>query len=337
MHKRLRVNVVSESAFTVQGHGVHTAFEETVRMLQWAKNMTVASNSNLPADIVHIHTVGVYSLWKLLFSRGRKVISAHVTPDSFVGSLVGARTWYPLARWYLRWFYNRADGVLAVSHEVQDELKELGITKPVYLMPNTIDVRPYKSTPAIKKAARKHLGIGESEFVVICCGQVQPRKRVDTFIQCARDLPDVKFVWVGGVPFKRVAADYGHMKHLMADHPVNVTFTGVISHADVVAYYQAADLFFLPSVQETFGIVVIEAVAAGLPVLLRDIDQYEKTFKGWYLKGDERSFTGIIHHLQHDKKAYATAVKQSAPIAEEYSSERGRQLLLDIYTQVLQR
>lgn len=327
--------MVSESAFTVQGHGVHTAFVETVQMLESARGVKVLTNSSRTADIVHIHTVGIYSLGKLLFGRGRKVVSAHVTPDSFVGSLVGARTWYPIARLYLRFFYNRADGVLAVSQEVVNELKEIGVTKPVYLMPNTIDTKPYKPSAAARKEARRRLGIGESEFVVICCGQVQPRKRVDSFLKCARDLPEVRFVWVGGVPFKRVAADYGEMRELMRSHPANVSFTGVIAHADVLAYYHAADLFFLPSIQETFGIVIVEAAAAGLPLLLRDIEQYRLTFKNGYLKGDDKTFSGQIYHLQTNKQAYAKAAKQSAPIAKEYSSERGRKLLLDIYDRVL--
>ena len=89
----MKVNVISESAFTVQGHGVHTAFTETVDELRDYTDCEVLVNSNQPADILHIHTVGPYSLSKIWFAKGAKVVSAHVTPDSFVGSLAGARYW----------------------------------------------------------------------------------------------------------------------------------------------------------------------------------------------------------------------------------------------------
>src|SRR5689334_20283862 len=89
----MKVNVVSESAFTVQGHGVHTAFTETVDALRDYTDWEVAANGRERADVVHIHTVGPYSLARLLWWRGAKVVSAHVTPDSFVGSLVGAKYW----------------------------------------------------------------------------------------------------------------------------------------------------------------------------------------------------------------------------------------------------
>ena len=57
--KQLSVNVVSESVFTVRGHGVHTAFEEHVNALKSYTDYSVKINSKRPTDIVHVHTVGL--------------------------------------------------------------------------------------------------------------------------------------------------------------------------------------------------------------------------------------------------------------------------------------
>jgi 1,2-diacylglycerol-3-alpha-glucose alpha-1,2-galactosyltransferase len=330
----VKVNVISESAFTVQGHGVHTAFVETVRMLKDYTDADVESNTNRPADIIHIHTVGPYSLKKLLFNRGHKVVSAHVVPDSFVGSLVGARLWYPLAKLYLRYFYNRADAVLAVSSEVVDQLGALGVKKKVYLVPNTIETAEFASSPEKKATAREHLNLDPGKFIVMCSGQVQPRKRIDTFLEMAKALPEIQFVWVGGIPFKQFAASSRAMARIMDNPPANLRFTGVIPREDVVAYYHAADLFFLPSEQETFGIVIIEGAAAGLPVLLRDIPQYRKTFGEGYEKGTDDTFAGIIRRFQNDQEYYRHWQAEAVHITDKYNSKVGAAHLIEIYREV---
>ena len=335
MTNKLRYTIISESAFTVQGHGVHTAFVEDWNSMAKLENVVVTINAKGPADITHIHTVGPYSLRYLLFGSGKKVVSAHVVPESFVGSFIGARWWLPLARVYLRWFYNRADGVFAVSQEVVDELKAMGVKKPVYLVPNTIDTAQYATTHTTREAARHKLGIKKGEFVVIANGQVQPRKRVDSFIACAQALPDMKFFWVGGMPFKKLAAEHAQMQRVIDAAPTNVVFTGVIPHEEVMPYYQAADLFFLPSDQETFGIVIVEAAASGLPVLLRNNDQYQITFENWYSSGDDDDFTKIIRKFASDKGYYSQWKNQAKHIAQRYDSAAGAQHQCKIYNEML--
>jgi 1,2-diacylglycerol-3-alpha-glucose alpha-1,2-galactosyltransferase len=328
----LRVNVISESAFTAQGHGVHTAFTETIDALKDHTDCDVAANTSRPADVVHIHTTGPYAIKKLFFDHGAKVISAHVTPDSFVGSIIGAKYWYRIAKWYLRWFYNRADVVLAVSQEVYDQLTLMGVRKKIELVPNTINTDLFRSTPELKRQARERLGIAQDEFVVICSGQVQPRKRVDTFIRCAKTLPELNFIWVGGIPFGQIAAGHVEMQKLMDNPPTNVSFTGVIPREDVVNYYVGADVFMLPSDQETFGIVIVEAAAAGLPVLLRDLEQYKITFAGCYDSADDDAeFAAKLKRYKDDNKYYRKWQLAAAGIAERYGSKAGARLLMQAY------
>lgn len=333
MAKKITINVISDSAFSVQGHGVHTAYTEHLSGLKKYSDFEVHTNEkNFKSDIIHIHTIGPYGLRFILSKDSVKFVSAHVVPDSFVGSLVGARLWYPLAKLYLRWFYNRADGVFAVSHEVADQVKKIGVKKPVYVVPNMLDTKVFANSPTKKASARKKLNIPKDKFVIVCSGQVQPRKRVDTFLHCANSLPDIRFIWVGGIPFKRVAANYKEMQKIMQNAPSNVTFTGVISHENVTQYYLASDIFFLPSEQETFGIVIIEGAAAGLPVLLRDNQQYKKTFNGWYLSAnDDAGFVNQIKRLSADKSYYRNAQQKSSNIAKTYETQNVMKEINRIY------
>lgn len=322
MAKKITINVISDSAFSVQGHGVHTAYTEHLNGLKKYSKFEVHTNQkNFKSDIIHIHTIGPYGLRFILAKNSIKFVSAHVVPDSFVGSLVGARLWYPLAKIYLKWFYNKADGVFAVSHEVAGQLKQIGVKKPIYVVPNMLDTKVFANSASKKAYARKKLQIPSDKFVVVCSGQVQPRKRVDSFLYCANSLPNIKFIWVGGIPFKRVAASYAKMQKIMQDAPKNVVFTGVITHEEVTEYYQASDMFFLPSEQETFGIVIIEGAAAGLPVLLRNNQQYKKTFNGFYLSADnDAGFVSQIKKLSSNKHYYKDAQAKSSHIAKTYET-----------------
>lgn len=324
MDKKLKINMISESAFTVQGHGVHTAFIETTRALNAREDTDVVTNKfRRPADITHIHTIGLYGLAHLLFGAGKKVVSAHVVPDSFVGSLIGAKYWYWLAKLYLKFFYGRADLVLAVSQSVADQLRDkLKLKVPIALVYNPVDTHRYEHSATKKAVARQQLGIKPEEFVIMCCGQIQPRKGFDTFLDLARHMPDIRFIWVGGMPFKKLAADAGEMNDLIKNAPANVMLPGVVALESVAAYYLASDVFLLPSHQETFGLVIVEAAAAGLPVVLRNIPDYQDTFAKYALLAEEAGFADVIKRLRTDSTAYATARAESRQIAKRFDGKR---------------
>lgn len=331
----MRISVVSESEFMTKGHGVHTAYIELTNALRKLPDVKVVVNKTGPADITHIHTVGLYSLYRLLFDRSKKVVSAHVVPASFIGSLVGANLWLPLAKIYLRWFYNRADMLFAVSDETKRELLALGVKKPIEIVYNLIDTAQYTTTPADKVAARQRLDIDTDAWVVVGAGQVQPRKRVDDFVAVAKQLPDMQFVWVGGMPFGKIAADNKAMQRMMDTAPDNVLFTGIIDHADVKAYYQASDVFWLPSEQETFGLVVVEAAAVGLPVVLRDIPDYKETFADLATLCSIDNTVRVLASFRTDPAKYAGAVENSSEIALRYDSASGAKAVLMIYAKLV--
>lgn len=331
----MKISVVSESEFTVQGHGVHTAYVELTNALRKRADASVVVNQAGPADITHLHTVGGYALRRLLFDRSKKVVSAHIIPASLVGSLVGATIWLPLAKWYLRWFYNRADMLFAVSDETRRELIKLGVTKPIEIVYNLIDTSQYHTTAADKKAARQALGIPADEWVIVGAGQVQPRKRVDDFVAAGTKLRDMRFIWVGGMPFGKLAADHSMMQRLIDTAPENISFTGVIDHKAVKQYYQAADVFWLPSEQETFGLVVVEAAAANLPVVLRDIPDYAETFADDAILCAPDAVVGMLGLLRDDPKFCAQAREHSALIAERFDSVNGAERVMSLYQALL--
>lgn len=330
--------MVSESDISVQGHGVHTAYVEMVNALCSAPDVTVIPGEfgkQVDCDIVHVHTVGP-KVWQKLRQKGpKKVISAHVVPDSFVGSLVGAKYWRFLAVWYLRWVYNRADVLLAVSNETKRDLLDMGVRAPITVMYNAIDTTLYQPKPGERQRIREKLGIAPSAFVVIGAGQVQPRKRIEDFLAVAAQLPDVHFIWMGGMPFGKVAADSRKLERLMQTAPANVSFPGIVPLDDMPAYYQAADMFFLPSEQETFGLVVVEAAASRLPVMLRDIPDYQETFRADALVGGSvGEFVKRITTLRDDTVEYKKWQRHAEAIARRFDSRAATRQLVALYREL---
>ncbi|PIU76896.1 glycosyltransferase family 1 protein [bacterium CG06_land_8_20_14_3_00_33_50] len=334
--QNLKVNLVSETTFTVQGHGVHTAFVEMREALQRA-GARVFVNSKEKCEIMHIHTIGPYSLFKCLFFKGKKIITAHVVPNSFLGSLIFAKLWHPLAKLYLRYFYNKADAIQAVSPQVAKELKEIGVKKEIFFIPNGVNLQKFKKNENDRKKIRNKLGIKENDFVVLDAGQIQPRKGIETFINTAKELPDVKFIWIGGIPFKRFAADYSKMQKVQQNAPSNILFTGTIPFEDVIPYYSAADILFFPSYQENFPFTVIEAAASNLPLLLRDLDIYPPIYEENYIKGTDENFKSLILKLRDDKELYDEYAEKAYNVAKKYEISILTQELIDIYKRILEK
>jgi len=340
MKNILKVNMVSESDITVQAHGVHTAYTEMARALERRSDVKLIRgqfDKQLDVDIVHFHSIGLAVLKTLLQKNVKKVISAHIIPASLVGSIVMAKYWSPLAKRYMKWFYNRGDKVLAVSKTVADVLEnDLDVPKEkIEVLYNTIDMSRYVSSPEKKKHARERLGIRKNAFVVIGNGQVQPRKRLDIFVNMAKQLPDVHFVWVGGIPFKHLGADYAAMQKLMTSAPANLKITGVIPHEDVAEYLAAADVFCLPAEQENHPMAVLEAAGAGLPIVLRDITEYDDTFAGDAIMCRDAGFTNAIVLLRDNNDEYKKAQKNSARIAKRFDTSTMAERLVGMYRDLL--
>ena len=343
MAKKLTVNIVSESDVTVQGHGVHTAYDEMASALEKRDDINVIRGKFgelVDCDVVHFHTIGNRT-WRKLNQRGpKKVVTAHIVPASFIGSIILAKYWAPLARRYMHWYYNRADKVLAVSGMVARTLHdELRIPQEkIETFYNTVEMAKYAPSKNSRRDARKKLDITDDTFVVLGNGQVQPRKRLDVFVEMAKALPDVQFIWVGGIPFKQLGADHNAMANLMANTPPNMLITGVIPHDDVITYLHAADVFCLPAEQENHPMCVLEAAGAQLPIVLRDLPEYDDTFKDDAIRcRTNEEFIKSIARLQDSDKFYTAQQKITEKIAERFDSIAAAQRYVDLYRSLVQK
>lgn len=331
------INIVSESEFTVQGHGVHTAFLEHCTAIRARNTYAVLINTKQVTEIVHAHTVGPYS-WRALrrVPKNRRVITAHIIPDSLTGSLKGGRVLHASSRQYLKWFYNQAGLIIAVSQEVANALRKLGVKSRIEVIPNGIDLHTLKPDQETRQRLRHKLSLPDKRTVVIGNGQIQPRKRFDTFCKIAYDLPSKSFIWIGGMPFGRMGSQYRKMTHLVETAPPNVTITGLLDRAASLEHMQAGDIFFLPSEQENHPLAVLEAAALKLPIILRDIPEYHTSFPEGALYGNDQTFTKLVEQCSNPN-GHQAAAQAAYTIAQRYDITKLTAQLDSLYTELLQK
>ena len=162
-----------------------------------------------------------------------------------------------------------ADAMVVSTNQEKEDLYRLYQTPPhkVFVVPAGVDVSLFR--PFDMARARQSLGLTEKR-IVLSVSRLEPLKGLDTLIRAVarlEDTTDTRLVIVGGAPgydrelvrLRSVAAQMG-----LGD---KVTFTGAVRQTALPDYYNAADVFVLPSYYESFGLVVLEAMACGTPVI----------------------------------------------------------------------
>ncbi len=333
--KKIKLNILSDSE-GYEGQGVHTAFVEMVESLKLRGDVDVLVNSNERCDLVHAHTLGPHYFKRFLKYKGRRVITAHVVTESFKGSLILYEWWKPIAKWFLKWAYGSAERVVCVSPYVQRELKAMGVKSGLVLIPNCVNEKRFYIDSELRKKGRELLKLSAGEVAVVSVGQIQPRKGVIDFIETARRLPQYRFIWLGGRPFGRLTADFDAMNQAMKHAPSNVSFAGSFSLEQMPALYNACDVFFAASHQETFGLVNVEAAACGLPLVMRDNAEYPELFGGAYLAAkDLGAFSAAIQTAALAGPERNKLIVAGRGLVERYSSKVYAQKLVDCYRELL--
>jgi len=163
---------------------------------------------------------------------------------------------------HLRHFHNRTAFTMVPNDMLRHTLQQEGY-RNVVVLGRGVDTRlfsPLRRSPAL----RRQWNVGEHDPVVIYVGRLAPEKNLGTlaaaFEQIEQRNPDARMVWVGEGP---------ELEKLRRRYPHHV-FAGSRIGDDLAQHYASADIFLFPSLTETFGNVIPEAMASGLAVVAYD-------------------------------------------------------------------
>jgi phosphatidylinositol alpha 1,6-mannosyltransferase len=212
-------------------------------------------------DVVHVATefaMGVTGI-KIARQLGLPVVaSAHTDYEKYADRYnLG---WFMPAGWgYLRWFYRQTASVLCPSSFYERHLNARGIAN-TGIWSRGVDADLFHPRHR-REDYRRSLGIGPGDFLVTYVGRIAREKDLDLLVQAWRLLgrrDDARLVLVGQGPLERELA--------RLEIP-GVILAGLKYDLDLSVAYASADLFAFPSTTETFGNVLLEGMASGLPCL----------------------------------------------------------------------
>lgn len=164
-----------------------------------------------------------------------------------------------------------SDRIVALTAvDRQQMIRHYGDLAPIVVIPGGVDLERFR--PLARADARLALGLSPAAKIALFVGRIQRLKGLEVLLRAfARlDLPDTELLVIGGRPGSgQETREITRLQHLSAKLGITkrVRFVGAIAHEELPTYYSAADVSVMPSSYESFGLVAVESLACGTPVV----------------------------------------------------------------------
>lgn len=241
----------------------------------------------LAAKILNLQMTGIY----------------HTDFPEYIRILTDDRFLESLAWTYMRWFYGQQDTVFVNSEQYRRSWIDRGIEpEKIKILPRGLDTLLFN--PARRDESfwgRWEKAATPDEVRLLYVGRVSKEKDLDVLAAAYRQLRDTE------LPVRLFVVGDGPYAEALAASAPEAIFTGYLAGEELATAYASADIFVFPSTTDTFGNVIIEAQASGLPVVVSD------------LGGPKELVTPGVNGLvtkAHNVHDFAEAIRQLARDAE---------------------
>ncbi|MEK4326587.1 glycosyltransferase [Paenibacillus sp. FSL R7-0297] len=313
----MKVLIYSGLLKLVAASGIGQAIRHQQKTLEMM-NIPSTMNAKESYDVVHLNTIFPDSL---LMSRrakrkGKKVVYyAHSTMEDFRNSFRGSNLVAPLFKLWIKLCYNSGDIIITPTGYSEKLLEGYALKRPIYSLSNGIDTEFFKPDEASRSRFRSKYKLRPDEKAVISVGHYIKRKGILDFVALAEQMPEYQFYWFGYTNLNIIPRE---VKKAIFRKLPNLHFPGYVDRQELKDAYNGSDLFLFLSHEETEGIVLLEALASRIPILIRDIPIYSE-----WLTADETVYKGRTNEEFRNKIA-AIAERRLPSL-----TENGHQVVLD--------
>ena len=283
----MKVCLYFENYEEIKQSGIGKALEHQTKALS-ENGISYTLNPDDDYDILHINTIFFRSnkIIKKARKKGAKVIyHAHSTPEDTKNSFLFSNVKFisNIVKNHLLSLYKKADYIITPTPYSKMLLENHGIKTKITALSNGIDLSKFSKDAKKGAAFRKHFNLSPTQKVVVSAGLWIKRKGILDFVKVASLMPDVTFIWFGYTDPMLIPKE---INDAIKNKPENCLFPGYMS-GDVFEGAFSEALFFFPSLEETEGIVILEALASKAPTVIRDIPVYD----GW-MQNEVNCFKG---------------------------------------------
>ena len=288
-------------------------------------------------NIVHIAAPDIAGHRAVTWARRRgipAVASVHTRFDTYL-AYYHLQALEPLARGIMRRIYQRCDAILAPADSLAAVLRAQRMSRDISIWTRGVDRDQFNPERRSLEWRRDH-GIGDDEMVVSFLGRLVLEKGIDVFadaIDAARE---------NGVPLKVVAIGDGPARGFFKERLPDAIFTGQLTGEKLATALASTDVFFNPSITETFGNVTLEAMASGLPVVAAaatgatSLVKDEATGK-LSEPGDVDDFARSLAEYQRDPALRAKHGTAGLEFAKTMDWDEINAVVMHVYERVIER
>lgn len=223
---------------------------------------------------------------------------------------------------------NRADCALAPSRSAQQRLRDIGVTAPVGLWRRGVDLDRFHPRHHDAAMRRRLAASAPEDLLLLCVGRLSAEKGVAQLRAVLQALPGTQLALVGAGPAQRALETH------FAGLPVR--FTGTLRGAELSRAYASADLFVFPALAESFGLVLLEAMASGLPLVAARTGGVPELLReghnGYsFAVGDEAALVAGVRRLAADAARRRAMGRAARADAETHTWPAAMDELVDHY------
>lgn len=299
----------------------------------------------LNCDLVHVH----HPFW--LGKKGLQLARKHRKPVVFTyhTRLEHYTHYIPvpgvvlknlIAHFIIKHFANRCDAIITPTASTEEYLRNLGVSALIETLPTGINIEAYHQWSAQQVQALRSRYSAPGERLLISVSRLAKEKNLDFLIDGL-----AKVTHRSKAPFTCLLVGDGPESQRLQERVAalgmgeRIVFTGRMTPQEVVGHYLAADLFVFASTSETQGMVLLEAMAGGCPVVaVRASGVYDVITdgtNGFKVAESTEEWAGVVARLLEDREQLSRLSENSLAFAGNYSVEKITERVLNLYRRVL--
>ncbi|GGE55460.1 hypothetical protein GCM10011533_04880 [Streptosporangium jomthongense] len=240
----------------------------------------------------------------------------------------------------IRRFANKCDGVIVPTYSTEEYLRMIGVKTPTFVQPTGIEYQRFQAvTEEEISKLRTSLKLG-NETIFISVSRLSNEKNIDFMLEAINRLRQQS-----SKPFRFLMIGDGHQRDRLQNRirelglEDHATLVGAIPPDDMAVWYRLGDVFLFASKSETQGMVILEAMAAGLPVVaVRSSgidDVIRQGFNGFKTPERQDQWCTQVQQLLEDDELRSRLASQALAFAKDFSVEQFASDVHEIYATTL--